>query len=139
MDPGSRGIDSDGAEADVPVRELHGREPGARVCAHRVERDVAEIEEACISDDDVEADGHDRVYAHDHGGADVGERTEQVHDGQAPDIERIGDGDDQDDRRDGEASRERKPARDVRKRVLRGEDDRDEQHERPGDVGEQAE
>ena len=49
--------------AAVDRREVVGGEPADRVGAERVERDVAEVEQAGEADDDVQAQRHDDVGA----------------------------------------------------------------------------
>ena len=46
--------------------EVARREPAGRVRADGVERDVAEVEQPAVADDDVEADGHHDEDDHDH-------------------------------------------------------------------------
>ena len=57
-------IDAHRAEMPGDVRELQRCEPGSRVGAGRVERDVPEIEQARVADDDVQADGHHHEHEH---------------------------------------------------------------------------
>ncbi len=51
---------ADRAELEVDRGEVRRGEPGRRVGADRVERDIAEIEQARVADDHVEADRHHR-------------------------------------------------------------------------------
>ena len=44
------------AAVRVLTGELNRGEPGRRIRADRVEGDVAEVEQPCVADDDVEAD-----------------------------------------------------------------------------------
>src|SRR5438105_3330118 len=125
--------DADGAEVEVAMRELDGSEPRNRVRAHRVERDVAEVEEACVPHDDVEADGHHRVDAHDHHRPERGIVAEQRHRPELVDVQRIQEGDDGNDGRDHEPVEPRPRRRNLRKQVVDEEDDRDEERERPAD------
>ena len=74
--PASVRVDADRAEVDRLVRELQRREPGCRVGAHRVERDVAEVEQAGVADDDVQADGHHDEHEHVDARRDVGPHAE---------------------------------------------------------------
>jgi len=83
------------------------------------------VEQARVADHDVQADGHDRVHAHDHGGLDCRESAEEMHRRQAAVVERIGDRDDNDDRRDNEPPRPPELLRHVWLRVLHGEEERD--------------
>ena len=118
---------------DVPVGELDGREPGDRVGAHRVERDVAEVQQAGVAHDDVEADGHHRVDAHDHGRAEIGIRTEDVHAAEVRDVERIREDDDEDDRRNEEPAEAPRRRRHALRPVRNCEQDGREDPERPVD------
>ena len=132
MDPGQLRVDADRAEMPGRVRELQRGEPGGRVGAGGVEGDVAEIEQPRVADDDVQADGHDHVHAHDHGRVDVGERAEPAHVGEVPVVERIQHCDEQDERWNREPSKEGDVLRQVRKRVLHAKDDDHEHRKRPG-------
>ena len=51
-----------------------GREPRRGVRARGVERDVAEVEQARVADDDVEPEGHHREHEHHDGDPDSGKR-----------------------------------------------------------------
>ncbi len=55
---------SDVIGLDVELDELRRGEPGGRVRPERVERDVAEVEQASVADDDVQPDGHHREDGH---------------------------------------------------------------------------
>ena len=51
-------------EADSVRGEVRGCQPRCRVCANRVKGHVAEVEQACISDDHVQPDRHHREDDH---------------------------------------------------------------------------
>ena len=57
---------ADRAEMEGDLAEVEGGKPGRRVRADRVEGDVAEVEQARVADDDVQADRHHREDEHDH-------------------------------------------------------------------------
>ena len=58
VDPGRSRSDSGIAEEERVVRELRRGEPAGDVGAHRVEGDVAEVEQPGVADDDVQAERH---------------------------------------------------------------------------------
>ena len=67
MEAGVALVETDRSEVDVLLRELVRREPARHVGADRVERDVAEVEQAGVAHDEVQAEGHDREdHHHDH-------------------------------------------------------------------------
>ena len=66
VDPRQLPRDPDGAEVERPLVELLRGQPGGGVGAGRVKGNVAEVEQARVADDDVEADGHHRHDHHDH-------------------------------------------------------------------------
>ncbi len=72
-------IDPDRSEVPRRGGELLGGEPGSRVGAHRVEGDVAEIEQPGVADDDVQADGHHDEDEHVDAGRDVRPHAEHRH------------------------------------------------------------
>ncbi len=105
VDAAEMWVDVDCSDHDVAQRgagrvlagELHRRQPGGGVRAHGVEGDVAEVEQAGVADDDVQADGHHDVDQHHDAGVDVREGTEDRHREEAVPVEGIRD----DDREDG--------------------------------------
>ena len=62
--PGEVADDPDRAEVPDLAGELLRGEPRDRVRAGRVERDVAEVEQARVADDDVQADRHHHEDEH---------------------------------------------------------------------------
>ncbi len=111
--------DADALRRALLAGELLRREPGGRVRAGGVERDVPEVEQPRVADDDVEADGHHHEHEHVDAGRDVGPGAEDRHREQVREVERVHDrrdhGGDREqsravrlrDRRDGERAGER--------------------------------
>ena len=66
LDPAHPDRDANASEDEVSADRLRmrGREPGCRVRAEGVERHVAQVEEARVPDDHVQADGHHREDGH---------------------------------------------------------------------------
>ena len=52
------------SEVEGPLLELQRREPAGRVGARGVERDVAQVEQARVADDDVQPERHHREDEH---------------------------------------------------------------------------
>ena len=67
---------ADAADVHVDVREVLRGEPRDRVRAHGVERDEAEIEQAGVAHDDVQAEGHHDEDHHRHARVDAREVAE---------------------------------------------------------------
>ena len=63
--PGTVDVDPTSPKWNVTLRELLRREPAGDVRADRVERHVAQVEQAGVADDDVQADRHHHVHADD--------------------------------------------------------------------------
>ena len=82
MDAGRIPVDPDRAEVKAHLLELARGEPARHIGARRVERDVAEVEQAGVADDDVQADGHHREDENDHHRAEL---REEVSDHGEPD------------------------------------------------------
>ena len=99
VDAGQMRIDADRAEVERLMRELQRREPRRGVGAHRVEGDVAEVEQARVADDDVQADGHHDEDEHVDAGRDVGPHAEHGDREHLRLVERIDDGSDERDGR----------------------------------------
>ena len=72
-------------------RELLRREPGRGVRAGRIEGDVAEVEQAGVADDDVQADRHHDEHDHVDAGCDVGADAEDRDREQVRVVERVHD------------------------------------------------
>ena len=105
---------ADAADVHVDVREVLRREPRDRVRTHRVERDVAEVEQAGVADDDVQAEGHHGEDHHRHARVDAREVAEDDHVEQVRLVERIEHREqDHAERDDPLAQRKRVPGRDV--------------------------
>ena len=85
--------DADRAEADVLRGELRRGEPAGHVGAHRVERDVAEVEQPGVADDEVQAEGHHREDGHSDHRAHLrhGPEDRQLRHGRRAAVERVGD------------------------------------------------
>ena len=91
VDAGQVRIDPDCPEVERSRGELERREPGGAVRAHRVERDVAEVEQPRVADDHVQADGHHHEHEHVHARLDRRRRPEDRDREQVADVERVGD------------------------------------------------
>ena len=77
--PAASGLTPTEPDVDVAdaLPEMRRGEPGGGVGPHRVEGDVAEVEEARVPDDDVQADRHHDEDRHRHGRVDGRERAEE--------------------------------------------------------------
>ena len=117
--------------------ELLRGEPGGGVGAGRVERDVPEVEQARVADDDVQADGHHDEHEHVDARRDVRPRAEDGQREQVRDVERVHDrgehgGDGEQARSPAAAARDR-PSNTARRmqheRPRRGRDRREEREQ----------
>ena len=118
---------------DVVLRELNRCEPGRRVRTHGVERDVAEVEEARVAHDHVQADGHHRVDGHDHGGVHLRPRSDE---GDGADVvaeERVDHRQDERDERRHERANGDAPAEDGDGEVVRNPGEREKDGEEEGE------
>ena len=82
-------IDVDRLPAENELRCVRRGEPGRRVGAERVERDVAEVEETGVADDHVQAHGHHREDGHHRHRVDAREAVEDRHLEQEPLVVRL--------------------------------------------------
>src|SRR5262245_6641540 len=76
---------------EAHLLELSGGEPASGVRTDRVEGDVAEVQQARVADDHVQADGHDHEHEDRHRSTHVGEgENDRDVGGKARDVVRIG-------------------------------------------------
>ena len=108
----ARRRDADRAEVDPVSGKLGRREPAGHVGAHRVERDVAEVQQARVAHDDVQAEGHHREDQHHDHRVHPRARAEDRRPEQMRVVERVQDGEHEEDERHDPLAERQPPPRD---------------------------